>query len=151
MARLILVTKISTSALFIKHKSSLIRAYRHIIIHFHLLSYIFSSLSYHRFHSSKFERLIAILELVGTNAGDSPVNTSTIGPGTFRVLSPPSRQGPRTLLIASVEQEKEVGETDLASDVHDTVDDDFNVDADEIDAFSEDPDDALTDANAMDG
>lgn len=44
-----------------------------------------------------------------------------------------------------------MGKTDLASDVHDTVDDDFNVDTNEIDAFSEDPDDALTDVNAVDG
>lgn len=95
--------------------------------------------------------MIGTLELIGTNAGNSPVDTSTIGPGTFRVLSPPSWQGPRTLLIASVEQQKEVGKTDLASDVHDTVDDDFNVDTNEIDAFSEDPDDALTDVNAVDG
>lgn len=95
--------------------------------------------------------MIGTLELIGTNAGNSPVDTSTIGPGTFRVLSPPSRQGPRTLLIASMEQQKEVGKTDLPSDVHNTEDDDFNVDANEIDAFSEDPDDGLTDVNAVNG
>lgn len=50
-----------------------------------------------------------------------------------------------------MEQQKEVGKTDLASDVHNTEDDDFNVDANEIDAFSEDPDDGLTDVNAVNG
>lgn len=101
--------------------------------------------------SSEFRRLIATHELVRTNAGNSPIDTSTIGPGTFRVFSPPSRQGPRTLLIALVKQQKKVGETNLGGNVHDTVADNLSVNTDEVDALSENPDDALAYMNAVDG
>lgn len=50
-----------------------------------------------------------------------------------------------------MKQQKKVSETDLGGNVHDTVADDLSVNTDEVNAVSEDPDDALADVNPVNG